>query len=72
MKPSDLREMLRANPQIDLKKVEQYEAYRAEMSEAGVDLSPAYRIAPPIGDQRARLPEQTRGGEQQLVSWTKR
>jgi len=69
MNRPDLPEILRANPQIDLKRVEQHEAYRAEMSLAGVDLAPVYRITPPIGDQRTRRGDQAHANKQRLVSW---
>lgn len=63
----DLSEILRANPQIDLKRVEQFEAYRTEMSKAGVDLSPAYRVAPPLGEPGKRR-EQTHARRQHLFT----
>lgn len=50
MKKLIVDEILRKNPQIDLARVAQMEAFQQAAVAAGIDVTPEYRVAPPLGE----------------------
>lgn len=50
MKKPLLEEILQKNPQLDMARVAQMEAFRAAAVAAGIDVTSAYRVAPPLGE----------------------
>ncbi len=69
MNAPDLAKIARTNPRVDLETVRQYEAYAEEVSRAGAELTPGYRIAPPIGGQQAGREQEPGHSTQALSSW---
>ncbi len=49
MSAMDRDEILRLNPQIDLRRVEEYLRYVEQLRRAGMDVAPKYRLAPALG-----------------------
>lgn len=45
----DRDEILRLNPQIDLRRVEEYLRFVEEVRKAGIDVAPKYRLSPALG-----------------------
>jgi len=43
-------EILSRNPQLDLQRVADFENFRREVEQSGVDLAPQYRVSPPLGE----------------------
>lgn len=69
MKKAMESKVLRQNPQIDPQRVKRFEAYRQAMTKAGVDLTPRYRVASPLGDKNRSSPPDRRAERQHLVSF---
>lgn len=72
MNAPDLATIARTNPRVDLETVRKYEAYAEEVSRAGAELTPEYRIAPPIGGQQVGREQESGRATQALANWTHR
>jgi len=50
MRKANELEILKRNPQIDMKRVADFEKYRHDVEQAGIDVTPKYRVSPPLGE----------------------
>ena len=50
MSKADDLDILKRNPQIDMKRVADFEKFRLDVERAGIDLAPKYRVSPPLGE----------------------
>ncbi len=55
MRKADDLDILNLNPQIDMKRVADFEEFRREAEQAGIDLSPKYRVSPPLGELETHI-----------------
>jgi hypothetical protein len=51
--PIDPKQAASANPAVDVKKLEEVEAFRQKMERAGVARSASYRLSPALGNEKA-------------------
>ena len=58
----DIKEILRRNPQVDVKRAEVYARYVHELRRAGMDLEPKYKIAPALSPLPSSVVVQNLGG----------
>lgn len=49
MKKPDDKDILQKNPQLDPKRIAEYETFQARMEDAGVDVRTEYRVEPALG-----------------------
>lgn len=56
-------EVLRKNPRLDPKEIAELDRYCAEISGAGIDIRPRYRIAPALGHVVADVAQVGKGHE---------
>jgi len=63
MNEAETKQLLEKNPQLDLRRIEELQAFQERMEKAGLDLRTQYRLEPAFGSLSSITKVESNSGE---------